>query len=548
MRSIQSNKELIIYVFIVFLTINLISSGGHTDFWDGMITFLITESMALKHSAKLDPEIPSISSLGTPIMTDGYLFWEVQNYKFLTGKFAEWVSMSSPIEPVYASRALLLPAISVPFYYLSMLLSVNPVSLIGLSVNSVIIALSALVIFCFSLDLYQSRRLAFMLGIIFTGCTFILPYNTSLYPQPLQALCIVSGVFFLYKARHRSPSFICTFTRGIDTARLRTVYFYCGLAGLFFGLSIFANPTGLIFLPGFVICSFIFLRHNKKLILCFLLILGALLVFAGILNYVRFGSINEFGYGTLYGNVFSNRGWEGLLGLFLSPGRGLLFYFPPIILLPLAIIFLHRHNKGLLFMTLYVLGVTWLYFGTIDFNDQPRFWSGAFGWGPRYLIPTLPLLVIMLGGLIKYPKKQIKYPKIPNIKLLINVTLISTCIAAFIFNLGGVLVWTEYGLIYSFDKEKLYSDADGPTTWDPKYSPIILHMKMLNEDYVSGIPVQNYKSGNWGYASYGLAPCQFDLYILCKFGIVPMVILSSGAILLTIIILRRDGKDIHVYS
>lgn len=548
MLSIHSNKELILYVFIIFLIINFISSGGHTDLWDGMVTFFITESMVLKQTAKMHPEIPSISNTSIPIMVDGFVLYETQNNKVITGKFYEWVSMGRPIEPVYISRALLLPSISVPFYFLSTVLSVNPISLVAFSVNSIIIALTALVIFCFSLDLYRSRRLAFILGIIFTGCTFILPYNTSLFPQPLQALCIVSGVFFLYKARHRSPLFICAFTRDIKTAHDKTVYLYCGLAGFFFGLSIFASPTSGIFFPGLVICSFIFLRHNKKLFLCFLFTLGAMLIFAGLLNYLRFGSITEFGYGAQYGKLSLNTGWKGLVGLITSPGKGLLFYFPPIILLPLAILLSYRHNKVLWFVTLYVLGAAWLFFGTINIDEGPRFWSGAFAWGPRYLIPILPLVVIMLGGLIKYPKKLIKYPKKFNIKLLINVSLIATCVVGFVVNLGGVLVWHEYGLIYAFEHEKLYSDVDGITTWDPKYSPIILHMKMIYEDYVSGIPVQDYKNTGWGYATYGLAPCQFDLYVLCKFGALPMIVLSGAAIFLTIIILRGVRKEIQVYS
>jgi hypothetical protein len=188
-----------------------------------------------------------------------------------------------------------------------------------------------------------------------------------------------------------------------------------------------------------------------------------------------------------------------------------------------------------------VLGIAWLYFGTIDINDGSRFWSGAIAWGPRYLIPTLPLIVIMLGGLIKYPRK-------PNTKRLINVSLILTCVAGFIVNLGGVLVWTEYGLIYGFEHEKLGAGAEEITTWDPKYSPIVLHMKMISENYVAGIPVQDYKNTGWGYATYGLAPCQYDLYILCKFGGVPLVILSGAAILLATIILRRNKKEILVYS
>ena len=256
MRSIQSNKELTIYVFVVFLIINLVSSGGHTDLWDGMVTFFITESMVLKQTAKMDPQIPSIANTSIPIMVDGFVLYETQNNKVITGKFYEWVSMGRPIEPIFISRALFLPSISVPIYLLSMLLSVNPVSLVAFTVNSIIIALTALVIFCFSLDFYGSRRLAFILGIIFTGCTFILPYNTSLFPQPLQALCVISGVFFLYKARHRSPLFICTFTRNINTTYNKIVYYYCGLDWIIFWIIHFCESYKLNFFPG--ICNLFF--------------------------------------------------------------------------------------------------------------------------------------------------------------------------------------------------------------------------------------------------------------------------------------------------
>jgi hypothetical protein len=62
---LSTYKEAPIFVFIFFLLINLISSGD-TDMWDGMVTFLLTDSMALKHTAQLHPEIPSISNANAP--------------------------------------------------------------------------------------------------------------------------------------------------------------------------------------------------------------------------------------------------------------------------------------------------------------------------------------------------------------------------------------------------------------------------------------------------------------------------------------------------
>ena len=61
-RSI--NKKLILLVFSFFLLVNIASSGGHFDTFDGTETFLVTESMVLKHSAKLYPDTPSIKKLG----------------------------------------------------------------------------------------------------------------------------------------------------------------------------------------------------------------------------------------------------------------------------------------------------------------------------------------------------------------------------------------------------------------------------------------------------------------------------------------------------
>ena len=102
-------------------------------------------------------------------------------------------------------------AVAVPFYYIAHILPLNTVSVVALSANSN--NLTTLIIFCFSLDLYDSRRMAFALGPIFTGCSFILPYNNSLFPQPLQTLCFITAVFFLYKFRHHGHSFICNFNR-----------------------------------------------------------------------------------------------------------------------------------------------------------------------------------------------------------------------------------------------------------------------------------------------------------------------------------------------
>ena len=54
------NKKLLMLVFAFFLLVNIAFSGGHFDPWHGTETFLVTESMVLKHTAKLVPTSPSV--------------------------------------------------------------------------------------------------------------------------------------------------------------------------------------------------------------------------------------------------------------------------------------------------------------------------------------------------------------------------------------------------------------------------------------------------------------------------------------------------------
>jgi hypothetical protein len=113
--------------------------------------------------------------------------------------------------------------------------------------------------------------------------------------------------------------------------------------------------------------------------------------------------------------------------------------------------------------------------------------------------------------------------------------------------LPGTLVRSEYGTIYAWQKEGLGTSALETMTWDPKYSPIIIHLKVLNEGYVSSIPVDAYKYSAWYYAAYGLAPCVYDLFLFCKLGTVPIAILGGIAIILATVCLK-DRRNVYVYS
>jgi hypothetical protein len=74
----------------------------------------------------------------------------------------------------------------------------------------------------------------------------------------------------------------------------------------------------------------------------------------GVVNYMTFGSFTEFGYG-FFASLATHDGWKGLIGLLISPGAGLLFYFPIAILRPLGAWYMYKEHKALFPLSAYII-------------------------------------------------------------------------------------------------------------------------------------------------------------------------------------------------
>jgi hypothetical protein len=514
------DKKLILLVFVFFFLINVISSGGHLDWWDGTEAFLVTESMVLEQTAKLDPAVPSVKDLGFNV-----------NYTVYANTALQGGNTSDPssvtLEPVYTVRSLLLSAAAVPFYYAAIVFSASPVVTVGLFVNSLFISLTAVIIFCICIEVQRSSKISFALSLIYCVCSFVWPYNATFWVQPLQGLLLVSSVYFILLTSHRNHSFLCNYV----LERKRRSFLFAGLAGLSLGLSVFAHPTSLILIPAFLVYSFFsVMRHQKADFILLLIILSTVLFFAGLTNYVRYHSFTEFGYG-YFSTLAAHNGWKGLIGLLVSPGAGLIFYFPLTILLPLGAKYMYKDNKPLLYLCLYILVATWIYIGTLSFGFEPASWSGGVAWGPRYLLPVLPFMLIILGNIFQNMKKRI----------FLKSIVFGLCLVGFYVNLSGVLIWFQYGLMYGWAFERLAASPNymDTMTWSPFYSPVVLHAKALMSNYVSTIYPDQYVNTSWHWAGYGNAPCMYDFYIYCKLGTIPFVATIVSIAVIGIIIAVR---------
>jgi hypothetical protein len=105
-------------------------------------------------------------------------------------------------------------------------------------------------------------------------------------------------------------------------------------------------------------------------------------------NALRFDDPLRFGYG---GEGFTTPPWEGILGLLFSPGKSVFLYAPPLLLSSVLWPRFRRSYPALgLFLAL-AWGAALAFYGTW------WAWHGGWTWGPRLLVPLIPLSCLPLG-------------------------------------------------------------------------------------------------------------------------------------------------------
>lgn len=107
-------------------------------------------------------------------------------------------------------------------------------------------------------------------------------------------------------------------------------------------------------------------------------------------NWVRYGNPLTTGYGAV-GDVAPGSLWIGLFGLFLSPGKSVLLFSPPLVAAFAGIpAFARRHRWLAIALAASLVPVILVYARFI-------FWSGDYAWGPRYLVFCVPVLALPLA-------------------------------------------------------------------------------------------------------------------------------------------------------
>jgi hypothetical protein len=166
------------------------------------------------------------------------------------------------------------------------------------------------------------------------------------------------------------------------------------LTAMAVGYAILTRPVeGALLVPA-VLLTMVSTTHPRRWITCDRFPILVVCISAALsasttlcINWARFGSPLTTGYG--------HESWttplgEGLLGSLLSPGRGLIWQFPAVVIIPIGLRSLLRSDNRRLVLIL-LGGSSVLLVNTATWGT----WWGGWDWELRLFLPALPLLSVV---------------------------------------------------------------------------------------------------------------------------------------------------------
>lgn len=348
-----------------------------------------------------------------------------------------------------------------------------------------------------SLEVPIKQSLLFSFGLVVASNLFV--YTKHTFAHMLFVSFLVWTFYFLKRASQRSIPFLYT------------------LVGICFGVVILSyNQTFVFTVPALV--SYYFLLQNKTFLVQriiksisdgFWVVVGALPFLATYLwfNQVRFGGsgvdtiveaaqVQSSKLPPLYIIV------EGIWGLLFSPGKSI-FLFTPLLLV--LVLFWFKVDSKKYFaevVSFSILFVTYLWLiGTLLGGVDYPVWHGDSSWGPRYLLATLPFLLLLVSTVImKLSRRQ---------QILIVVPLF--CIGVWVNTVGALLPYQirfqglQTDAIFNGRNFNVYEYGNEI----PRYSPVFTQSKRLVRRFLN--VSKQYDHGTYNLRLYDGFDYPFDL-------------------------------------
>lgn len=340
------------------LLLYLALSPGHLQSIDGLLIFKQGESLAFNHSVRFSSPVwwgaPSFLSkygIGYSLLyVPGLMVWS-------------WLL---PYTPVYHGIA----------YDFNQFYADPLYTIAGAPLNAMVTTCSAYLVSRFIRALGFGTTPALWGLVLFGIASPAIVYSRGDWAQPLEGLCWIAALYAMLRFRSTSSSR------------------YLWICGVSVAYALLTRPVeGILLLPALLLIMYPglrFWRARRAFWHACYTVIGAVVVggaITGLVNWARFGSPLTTGYG---GETWTFDFAHGLPGILISPAHGILLAFPAFLLAPLGFAALWQRGWRLAGLALGLLVV--LQILNVAAWDQ---WWGGWNWGPRLLVPALPLMAIL---------------------------------------------------------------------------------------------------------------------------------------------------------
>ncbi|MDY6876037.1 MAG: hypothetical protein SWK90_07560 [Chloroflexota bacterium] len=389
------------YIFILLLALYLLSASLRIDSGDGETMYRVTYSLVTGQGLAIPMEPRMTDTFGAwgevePVELfeggDGYGLWGADG-RYYAKYGLGWSLAAAPLCALGRALASLLPGATEGFLTRAAVMLLNPLLTAG----------AAVLLFYLARRIY-SISLAVTLALLYGLGTIAWYYAESAFSEPLATLLLLGAIY------------------AVECDHLPA-------AGVMLGGMILTRQMALLLaLP---VAAWALIRvwldrpdrlFRSATVLLIPLAFGQLATLG--YNVYRFGDPLESGY---RGVAWNTPLFLGLYSLLLSPGKGLFVFMPLLLLGVLGWPALRRRDWA------------WLILGLALFHLVShalyRDWSGGGGWGPRLLLPIVPLVLLPAGEII--PRWQAR--RIGRIFLVLLVAL-----SLFIQVLGVSVNWVRH--------------------------------------------------------------------------------------------------------
>jgi hypothetical protein len=432
--------------------------SGRRPLIAGIAVFLMAFGIFSFTTSQLTGYEPETAAATAGLVEEGH-FWGVEDPQ-LPSLVAEDIGRDGH---KFARTGLLQPVLQVPFFALGDLVDHQvsegtpyPNRLFFLwFYNPFVAALGAAALFAFVYQLRKSLRWGAAIASLFVFASIAWPYSKIGMETTFMATVLIAFAVAAW-ARHKASPFSFAMA-GLAAGAIAATKPYAVITLL---------PVAIFLLPGWLALG---RRDRWRTLVAAAIPLICWAVAIGWYNWLRFESPTSFGYseGALTLSAPLN-----FIGLMISPGKGLIFYSPLIVLGALGLPKLWRKDRWTVVSLVLLLALMTVVAGI------SRYWGDEV-WGPRFLVSAAWAFLVPIAWWCDSATRK---------RVLIGFTVVAVAVqlvgAGAYYGrtvpieqqLGGVPIYTAR---YVGVNPETIPYGDDPPRWIPQLSPLLLQTEGL---------------------------------------------------------------------